>query len=62
MILNLLKLQDAAGFASQPGALSPTYDDKGEKPTVVAYPNISGDLTSINDLLQQILDKLAANV
>lgn len=47
--------------ATQPGALSPTYDDNGEKPTVVAYPNISGDLTSINDLLQQILDKLAAN-
>ena len=48
-------------LAIQPGALSPTYDDNGEKPTVVAYPNISGDLTSINDLLQQILDKLAAN-
>lgn len=47
--------------AVQPGALSPTYDDKGEKPTVLTYPNISGDLTSINDLLQQILDKLAAN-
>ena len=52
---------DSAITATQPGALSPTYDDKGEKPTVVAYPNISGDLTSINDLLQQILDKLAAN-
>lgn len=47
--------------AVQPGALSPTYDDNGEKPTVVAYPNIDGNLTSINDLLQQILDKLAAN-
>ena len=47
--------------AAQPGALSPAYDDKGEKPTVLAYPNINGDLTSINDLLQQILDKLAAN-
>lgn len=46
---------------TQPGALSPIYDDKGEKPTVVAYPNINGDLSSINDLLQQILDKLAAN-
>lgn len=51
----------SAGFATQPGVISPTYDDKGEKPTVVAYPNINGDLTSINDLLQQILDKLAAN-
>lgn len=47
--------------AVQPGALSPTYDDKGEKPTIVVYPNINGDLTSINDLLQQILDKLTAN-
>lgn len=47
--------------AVQPGALSPTYDDNGEKPTVVAYPNIDGNLTSINDLLQQILDKLSAN-
>lgn len=46
---------------TQPGALSPIYDDKGEKPTVVAYPNINGDLSSISDLLQQILDKLAAN-
>ena len=51
----------SSGFATQAGALSPTYDDKGEKPTVVAYPNINGDLSSINDLLQQILDKLAAN-
>lgn len=59
--LESFKTSDAAGFATQPGVLSPTYDDKGEKPTVVAYPNISGDLTSINDLLQQILDKLAAN-
>ncbi len=58
-----VSLGDAGSFATavQPGALSPTYDDKGEKPTVVAYPNISGDLTSINDLLQQILDKLTAN-
>ena len=59
--LESFKTSDATGFAAQPGALSPTYDDKGEKPTVVAYPNINGDLTSINDLLQQILDKLAAN-
>ena len=54
-------LSDSSIAVAQPNALSPTYDDKGEKPTVVAYPNISGDLTSINDLLQQILDKLAAN-
>ena len=58
----VLSAADASACsATQSGALSPTYDDKGEKPTVVAYPNINGDLTSINDLLQQILDKLAAN-
>lgn len=55
------RLGDSSIAVAQPGALSPTYDDKGEKPTVVAYPNINGDLASINDLLQQILDKLAAN-
>lgn len=54
-------LSDSSIAVTQPGALSPTFDDKGEKPTVVAYPNINGDLSSINDLLQQILDKLAAN-
>lgn len=54
-------LSDSSIAVAQPNALSPTYDDKGEKPTVVAYPNINGDLTSINDLLQQILDKLVAN-
>lgn len=56
-------MSDQSSFvtAVQSGALSPTYDDKGEKSTVVAYPNINGDLSSINDLLQQILDKLAAN-
>lgn len=60
-LFTVSKTQESQVTAVQPGALSPTYDDKGEKPTVVAYPNISGDLTSINDLLQQILDKLAAN-
>lgn len=56
-------MSDQSSFvtAVQSGALSPTYDDKGEKSTVVAYPNINGDLSSINDLLQKILDKLAAN-
>ena len=60
-LFTVSKTQESQVTAVQPGALSPTYDDKGEKPTVVAYPNINGDLTSINDLLQQILDKLAAN-
>lgn len=60
-LFTVSKTQESRVTAVQPGALSPTYDDNGEKPTVVAYPNINGDLTSINDLLQQILDKLAAN-
>ena len=60
-LFTVSKTQESRLTAVQPGALSPTYDDKGEKPTVVAYPNIDGDLSSINDLLQQILDKLAAN-
>lgn len=60
-LFTVSKTQESQATAIQPGALSPTYDDNGEKSTVVAYPNINGDLTSINDLLQQILDKLAAN-
>ena len=60
-LFTVSKTQESRVTAVQSGALSPTYDDKGEKPTVVAYPNINGDLSSINDLLQQILDKLAAN-
>lgn len=60
-LFTVSKTQESRVTAVQPGALSPTYDDNGEKPTVVAYPNINGDLSSINDLLQQILDKLAAN-
>lgn len=60
-LFTVSKTQESRVTAVQSGALSPTYDDKGEKPTVVAYPNINGDLSSINDLLQQILDKLTAN-
>lgn len=46
---------------AQPGALSPTYDDSGDKATVLTVPGIEGQVSSINDLLQKILDKLAAN-
>ena len=46
---------------AQPGALSPTYDDSGDKATVLTVPGIEGQVSTINDLLQQILDKLAAN-
>lgn len=60
-LFTVSKTQESRVTAVQLGALSPTYDDKGDKSTVVAYPNINGDLSSINDLLQQILDKLAAN-
>lgn len=46
---------------AQPGALSPTYDDSGDKATVLTVPGIEGQVSTINDLLQQILDKLTAN-
>lgn len=46
---------------AQPGVLSPTYDDSGDKATVLTVPGIEGQVSTINDLLQQILDKLAAN-
>lgn len=43
------------------GALSPTYDDTEEKATVITIPGLDTEIAGINDLLQQILDKLAAN-
>lgn len=46
---------------SQPGDLAPTYDNSGDKATVLTVPGIEGQVSTINDLLQQILDKLAAN-
>lgn len=51
----------SAGFATQPGALSPTYDDKGEKGTIITIPGLDTEIAGINELLQAILDKLAAN-
>lgn len=46
---------------AQPGTLSPTFDDSGDKATVLTVPGIEGQVSTINDLLQQILDKLTAN-
>ena len=46
---------------TQPGTYSPAVDTDGDKATVVTVPGLDGDIASINDLLQQILDKLAAN-
>ena len=46
---------------TQPGTYSPAVDTDGDKATVVTVPDLDGDIASINDLLQQILDKLAAN-
>ena len=50
-----------AGFATQPGALSPTYDDTEEKATIITIPGLDTEIAGINELLQAILDKLAAN-
>lgn len=52
---------DVSITVAQPGALSPTYDDSGDKATVLTVPGIDGQVSTINDLLQKILDKLTAN-
>lgn len=59
--LESFKTSDATGFASQPGALSPTYDDTEEKATIITIPGLDTEIAGINELLQAILDKLAAN-
>lgn len=46
---------------TQPGTYSPAVDDTGDKATVVTIPGLDTEIAGINDLLQQILDKLAAN-
>ncbi len=58
----VLSAADASACsATQPGALSPTYDDKGEKGTIITIPGLDTEIAGINELLQAILDKLAAN-
>lgn len=56
-------MSDQSSFvtAVQSGALSPTYDDKGEKGTIITIPGLDTEIAGINELLQAILDKLAAN-
>ncbi len=46
---------------TQPGTYSPVVDDTGDKATVVTIPGLDGEFSGIEDLLQKILDKLAAN-
>lgn len=55
------RLDDSSITVAQPGALSPTYDGSGDKATVLTVPGIEGQVSTINDLLQKILDKLSAN-
>lgn len=46
---------------TQPGTYSPVVDDTGDKATVVTIPGLDTEIAGINELLQAILDKLAAN-
>lgn len=46
---------------TQPGTYSPAVDDTGDKATVVTIPGLDTEIAGINELLQAILDKLAAN-
>lgn len=52
---------DSSITVAQPGALSPTYDDTEEKATIITIPGLDTEIAGINELLQAILDKLAAN-
>lgn len=46
---------------TQPGTYSPAVDDTGDKATVITIPGLDTEIAGINELLQAILDKLAAN-
>lgn len=59
--LEATSIADSAINVTQPGTYSPAVDTDGDKATVVTVPGLDGDIASINDLLRQILDKLAAN-
>lgn len=52
---------DSVITGAQPGALSPTYDDTEQKATIITIPGLDTEIAGINELLQAILDKLAAN-
>lgn len=60
-LFTVSKTQESRVTAVQPGALSPTYDDTEEKATIITIPGLDTEIAGINELLQAILDKLAAN-
>lgn len=51
----------STGTAAVPGAIDVPVDDTGERSTIITIPGLDTEIAGINDLLQQILDKLAAN-
>ena len=60
-LFTVSKTQESRVTAVQPGALSPTYDDTEQKATIITIPGLDTEIAGINELLQAILDKLAAN-
>ena len=60
-LFTVSKTQESQATAIQPGALTPTYDDNEEKATIITIPGLDTEIAGINELLQAILDKLAAN-
>lgn len=59
--LKATSIADSTINAAQPGTYNPVVDGTGDKATVVTIPGLDGDFSTIEDLLQKILDKLAAN-
>ena len=59
--LKATSIADTAIDAAQPGAIDIPVDDTGDRATVITIPGLDTEIAGINDLLQQILDKLAAN-
>ena len=59
--LALSSSETSAIDAAQPGAIDIPVDDTGDRATVITIPGLDTEIAGINDLLQQILDKLAAN-
>lgn len=58
---NAATVKGSAIDAAQPGAIDIPVDDTGDRATVITIPGLDTEIAGINDLLQQILDKLAAN-
>lgn len=59
--LKATSVADSSIGVAQPGAIDIPVDDTGDRATVITIPGLDTEIASINDLLQQILDKLAAN-